>query len=333
MPNFKVVCTDYPVPYDFHIEKKILAKADANFYPRNCQTEKDVIEACWNADAVMTVYAPIGKNAIKTFERCRIIARYGVGVDNIDVNMATEKRIIVTNVSDYCIYEVASHTLALILCLNRKIVSLHSEATRKKNWNIEVAKPILRLEGQTLGLVGFGRIGQMVARLAKSLDLSLLAFDPYVRTDIPRLHDVEPVGLKDLLMCSDFVSIHAPLTPETRYMIAEPQLQMMKPSAFLINTARGAIIDESALYEALKNNWIAGVALDVLEEEPPREDNPLLQLSNVIITPHSASYSVQSYQEVRTKTATEVARVLCGRWPTALVNPEVKAKVRWRHNR
>lgn len=333
MPKFKVVCTDYPVPYDFHVEKEILAKAKADFHPRNCRTEKDVIEACWNADAVMTVYAPVGKNAIKTFDRCRIIARYGIGLDNIDVSMATEKGILVANVPDYCVYEVATHTLALMLCLNRKIMILHLDAIVNKNWNVQIAEPVFHLQGQTLGLVGFGKIAQAVTKMTKSFDLSILAFDPYIDSDIIRSYGAEPVKLEDLLVRSDFVSIHTPLTPETKYMITEPQLQMMKPSAFLINTARGGIVDESALYRALKSNWIAGAALDVLEEEPLRENNPLLQLSNVIFTPHSASYSLQSYQEVRTRTATEVARVLCGEWPTAIVNPEAKAKIWWQRDK
>jgi len=331
MKYFKVVVTDYPTQYDFQAEKESLAGIGAELYTFNSRTEEEVLDCCQDADAVMTVYAPVGRRVIEAFSRCRIIARYGIGVDSIDIPTATKRGIVVVNVPDYCTYEVALHAVSLILCLSRRILILHHEVTVRHNWDVAVARPVFRLKGQTLGLVGFGRIAQAVACLVKGFDLSILAFDPYVNHDVAEIRGVQLVELEDLLMRSDFVSIHAPLTAETKYLIRESELQKMRPTAFLINTARAAIVDQKALYQALKNGWIAGAGLDVLEEEPPKESNPLLSLDNVIITPHAASYSIQSYQEVRERAAQEVVRVLSGKWPRpiAFLNPEVKNRVWW----
>jgi len=331
MKHFKVVVTDYPTQYDFQLEKEILAVIGAELYTVDCRTEQEVLDCCQDADAVMTVYAPVGARAVGAFSRCRIIARYGVGVDNIDIPAATRRGIVVVNVPDYCMYEVALHTVSLVLCLSRRILILHHEVTVRHNWDVAAAKPVFRLKGQTLGLVGFGRIAQVVADLVKGFDLSILAFDPYVNRDVAEVRGVQLVELEDLLVRSDFVSVHAPLTAETKYLIGKSELQKMKPTAFLINTARAAIVDQKVLYQALKNGWIAGAGLDVLEEEPPKESNPLLSLDNVVITPHAASYSIQSYQEVRERATQEVVRVLSGKWPRpiAFLNPEVKNRVWW----
>ena len=331
MKNFKVVSTDYPTEYDFHIEKEILATVNAELYTFDCRTEEEVLDCCRDADAVMTVYAPVGRYAIEAFTRCKIIARYGVGVDNIDIATATKRGVVVANVPDYCAYEVALHTVSLMLCLSRKIIILDHDVKIEHNWDVLPAKPVFRLKGQTLGLIGFGRIAQTVADLVEGFDLFIIAFDPYVSKDVAEAHRVQLVQLEDLLWRSDFISIHTPLTPETKHLIGESRLRKMKSSVFLVNTARAAIIDQKALYRALKNRWIAGAGLDVLEEEPPKENDPLLRLDNVIITPHTASYSEQSYQEVRKRPSEEVVRVLSGGWPRpiAFLNPEVKNYVWW----
>jgi D-3-phosphoglycerate dehydrogenase len=225
----------------------------------------------------------------------------------------------VCNVPDYCIEEVSTHTLAFLLCLNRHIWS-QDKQVRTGGWSSRKRDLPLRLSGQVLGLVGLGKIGQAVARKAQGLGLRVLGYDPYINQEITRKLDVELLSLEDMLRHSDYVSLHCPLTDETHHLIGTAQLELMKSSAFLINMARGPVVDQTALYQALVQQTIAGAALDVLEEEPPSPDEPMLQLENVIFTPHTSSVTTESMVQLRRDTARNAATVLLGKIPRWVVN-------------
>ena len=314
----KIVITDCDHP-SVEIEREILSEIDPEFVLAHCNTEEEVIEVAKDADGIINQYAPITRKVIESLKKCKVIARYGVGVDNIDVEAATEHGIIVANVPDYCVDEVSTHAMALILACARGITLLDRKR-REKKWDFTLAKPLFRTQGKTLGLFGLGRIARKVVQKASGFGLKVIAYDPYVsKVDI----EVKLVELSQLLTDSDFVSIHVPLTAETRHSFGENELKKMKKTAYLINTSRGSIIDEKALYQALKNRWIAGAALDVMEKEPPDWNSSLLQLDNLIITPHISFYSEESYVELKTKVAQAVLSVLKGELPRAIVNPQV----------
>jgi len=317
----KVVITDCD-HLSVEIERKVLNQIKPEFVLAYCNTEDEVIEAAQDADGIINQYAPITRRVIESLKRCKVIARYGVGVDNINVEAATEYGIIVANVPDYCVDEVSTHTMALILACARGITLLNGKI-REKIWDFTLAKPLFRTKGKTLGLFGLGKIARAVAQKASGFGFKIIAYDPYVsRID----GGIELVEFSKLLSDSDFVSIHSPLTDETRHSFGENELKAMKKTAFLINTARGPIVDEKALYQALKKRWIAGAALDVMEKEPPDWENPLPKLDNLIITPHISFYSEESYVELKTKTTKAVLAVLKGGLPRAMVNPKVIKK-------
>ncbi len=319
--SFKIVITDCDHP-SVDIEKKILGKINSEPILEFCRTEDDVIERAFDADAIINQYAPFTRKVIKSLRKCKVISRYGVGVDSIDLKAATEYNIIVANVPDYCVDEVSTHAFSLILSCARAITMLDREV-RGEKWNFTLAKPLYRTQGKIIGLFGLGRIARMLARKATSFGFKIIAYDPFVLdTD----SCVELVALEHLLYESDFLSIHAPLTDKTKHIIGEKELMMMKNSAYLINTSRGSLVDEKALYVALKEKRIAGAALDVMENEPPDWDNPLLSLENIIITPHISFYSEESYAELKTKTAEAVLSVLTGNKPRSIVNPMVLKK-------
>jgi len=287
-----------------------------------CNTEDEVIEAAKDADGILNQYAPITRRVMESLKRCKVIARYGVGVDNIDVEAATEQGIIIANVPDYCIDEVSTHTMALILACARGITLLDRKI-REKKWDFTLAKPLFRTQGKVLGLFGLGRIAKMVAQKASRFGFKIIAYDPYIsKVD----EDIKLVEFSKLLSDSDFVSLHAPLTQETRHSFGESELKAMKKTAYLINTSRGPLLNEKALYQALREKWIAGAALDVMEKEPPEWENPLLKLNNLIVTPHISFYSEESYVELKTKIAKVVLAVLKGELPSAIVNPQVVNK-------
>jgi len=317
----KVVITDCDHP-SVEIERTILNEIDLEFILSHCTTEDEVIETARDADGIINQYAPITRRVIESLKRCKVIARYGVGVDNIDVEAATEYGIIVANVPDYCVDEVSTHTMALILDCARGMTLLDRKI-RDKKWDFTLAKPLFRTEGKTLGLFGLGRIARMVAQKASGFSFKVIAYDPYVS----KVNSgVKMVELSQLLSDSDFLSIHVPLTVETKHSFGENELKAMKKTAYLINTSRGPIIDERNLYVALIERWIAGAALDVMEKEPPDWKEPLLKLDNIIITPHISFYSEESYVEVKTKVAESVRSVLKGELPRAMVNPQVIKK-------
>ncbi|MFQ6066034.1 MAG: C-terminal binding protein [bacterium] len=316
--RMKVVVTDYDYP-SLDLERKVLEEIDPEFVGAHCITEEEVIAAAEDADGLLNQYAPLTRRVIKSLDRCKVICRYGVGVDNIDVEAATERGIIVANVPDYCVDEVSTHAIALILACARK-VAYFSTTVKKGKWDFTLGKPLFRSHGRVLGLFGLGRIGGAVARKARGFNFRIIAYDPYISEINEKF---ELVSFCKLLSNSDFLSIHAPLTPETKHSFGKAEFKAMKRDAYLINTARGAIVDEFALYRALKEGWIAGAALDVMEKEPPDLKNPLLKLDNVIITPHVSYYSEESYAELKTKAAQAVLDVLKGELPQAIVNPQV----------
>jgi D-3-phosphoglycerate dehydrogenase len=287
-------------------------------------TEEDVVAAGRDADALIVQYAPLPEATIARLPRCRVIARYGIGVDNIDVDAASARGIWVANVPGFCATELAEHTLAMILSFARRLGRL-DHSVRRGQWDtISVMGPSRRLSELTLGLVGFGRVGREVARRARAFGMRVLATAPRTTAATMSDHGVEKVELDDLLRQSDFVSLHLPLAPETRHLIDARRLSLMKPAAYLINTARGAIVDEAALIAALRAGQIAGAGLDVLEREPPAPDSPLLGLENVILTPHAAYYSDDSLARLQSSVAEEVVRVLRGERPRSPVNPDVR---------
>jgi len=315
----KVVITDCDHP-SVEIEKAILSEIDSEFVLAYCNTEDEVIEVAQDAGGIINQYAPITRRVIKSLKKCKVIARYGVGVDNIDIEAATEYGIIVANVPDYCVDEVSTHTMALILACARG-VTLLDRKIRDKRWDFTLAKPLFRTKGKTLGLFGLGRIAKMVAQKASGFGFKIIAYDPYI-SKVNR--EIKLVKFPQLLSDSDFISIHTPLTDKTRHSFGENELRAMKKTAYLINTARGPIVDEEALYKTLEKGWIAGAALDVMEKEPPDWEKLLPKLDNLIITPHISFYSEESYVELKTKTAKAVLSVLKGGLPRAMVNSSSK---------
>lgn len=325
--KWKVVVTDWEYA-DLRYEEQVLESEMITLVPAQCRTEEDVIAACRDADALINQYAPISRRVMENLENCKVITRYGVGVNTVDLQAATEKAICVANVPDYCMDEVADHALALILAWTRKIVVAH-QAIQKGVWDFKVTQPIARLRGRTLGLVGFGKIPQALAQKVKPLGLGVIAYDPYVSEAVAAEKGVTLVALDELCACADIVSVHAPLSKSTQGLIGAKQFAAMKKETIIINTSRGPVIDEQALIEALQTGKIAGAALDVVEHEPIRPDNPLLAMENVILTPHVAWYSEEAAAEMRAKAAMGVVDVLLhGEYPKYLVNKEVKERVR-----
>jgi D-3-phosphoglycerate dehydrogenase len=322
--SFIVAVTDY-VFSSFEPERAVLGPLGVELRPRQCRSEDEIIALAHDADAVLNCYAKMPARVIEVLKRCRIIARYGIGVDNVDLAAATKARILVTNVPDYCVDEVSDHALALLLALARRIAAADA-AVKAGAWDVGAHAGIRRLRGRTLGLLGFGKIARALASKAQPLGMKVIVYDPYLAPEEIARHGAEAAGLEALLARADVVSIHAPLSPETRNLIGERELRRMKPAAFLINTSRGGIVDEQALAAALKENRLGGAALDVLGVEPPPEDHPLRRAPNIILTPHLAFYSRESVIELQTKAAEEVARALKGEPPRSPLNREVLAR-------
>jgi len=326
LAKWKVVITDYNYP-DLSIEEKELARWNAQVVPAQCRTPEEVLAVARDADAIISQYAPITREVIYGLNNCKAIGRYGIGVDNIDVQAATERGIAVINVPSYCEEEVSDHTMALLLAWARRIVHYATEI-RQGTWDWKTGRPIHRLRGQTLGLLGFGKIARLVAKKAKAFGLQVIAYDPYLPDEIFSKEEVERVSLEDLLTRSDFLSIHVPLTESTRHLINRETIAKMKPTACLINTSRGGVVDEQALIWALQEGRLAGACLDVLDSEPPQKENLLLTMPQVILSPHVAWYSEESQRELRTKVANDVGRALNRQLPIGLVNRELAALFR-----
>jgi D-3-phosphoglycerate dehydrogenase len=287
-----------------------------------CRSEGEVISAAKEADALLVQYAPITRRVIDSLTKCRVIARYGIGVDMIDLDAATDRGIPVVNVPEYCVEEVSDHTLALMLAACRKIPLLHGSVA-EGHWDFSVAAPVLRIRDLTVGLAAFGKIARRVAEKLRGFGCSIIAYDPYADPREALALGVELVELQTLLKESDIISIHAPLTEQTRHLFDREAFARMKSTSWIVNTSRGGVIDESALEHALDEGSIAGAALDVLEAEPISKNNPLIGRDNVLLTPHSAFYSAASLLELQILTARGAAQVLRGEKPDYLVNREV----------
>jgi len=316
-----VVVTDHVFP-DLEVERQLLAAAGHELrYEGPAVTPDEVRAATAGADAVLNCYAPIPAEVIEGLTECRVIARYGIGLDTIDIPAASARGIFVTNVPDYCIDEVSDHALALILSLVRGIARF-DRSVRAGGWDPMAARPLHRLGGRTLGLVGYGRIARRLAEKAASIGYRIVATDPYVPDRSIAADGAEPRDLEGLLAGSDVVSIHVPLVPETRHLIGAPELALMRPGAILVNTARGPLADTGALLEALEAGGLGGAGLDVLETEPPPPDHPLRERADVVLTPHAAFYSEEAVAELQRKAAEQVVAALGGEVPPYAVNAD-----------
>jgi D-3-phosphoglycerate dehydrogenase len=320
----KVLIADYDFG-DVDIEAEIIEEAGFELVAAQCKSEEEVIEEGREADGVITQYAPVGARAIDAFERCKVIARYGTGVDIVDVAAATRRGIQVTNApNDWCADEVADHAVALFLAAARKL-GQYDRATRAGEWRWQTGQPIGRLRGKVFGLLSFGFIARNIAEKVKNFGMKVWAHDPFMKDEALLQAGVRPASLDQLIEGSDYLVIQSPLTAETRGLFGEDTLRRMKRNAILVNTARGPIVSDRALYRALTEGWIAGAAVDDLEEEPAkvrdwRPNNPLFTLDNFIITPHAAYYSEEAIYTVRHIAAEEVVRVLSGQLPLSPVN-------------
>lgn len=328
MSRFRVLITDYAWP-TLDIERRLLDEVDAELIAVEPGEPDALIEPARDVDAILTCWRQIPPAALDGATRCRIVSRYGIGLDNIPVDRATELGMVVTNVPDFCLEEVAEHTLALIFACARRIVPF-ANATRRGEWSLVNAPGLPRLSQQTLGLVGYGNIARTLALKAHALGMKVIAYTPRLAPDALAPWGRATNDLHELLAAADYVSLHVPLTDATRGIINAAALRQMKPSAYLINTARGAVVDETALHQALTQGWIAGAALDVMQSEPPPPDHPLLALDNVIATPHAAFYSEPALVDLATKAAHHVVQALRGQTPDNIVNPSVLAQANCR---
>jgi D-3-phosphoglycerate dehydrogenase len=306
MSQFKVVITDFGDP-DYSLEAEVFKTSglDIELVRLQARTPEELFPTAADAHGLLVQWVKITPQVMDRLSRCKVISRYGIGVDMVDLPAATQHGILVCNVPDYCIEEVSTHTMAFILALNRHTL-LHNAYVHSGKWGGVPGGAPARLAGQVLGIVGLGNIGREVARKAGGMGLKLLGYDPYLSPARAATLGIELTGLADLLRRADYVS--------------EAQLALMKPSAYLINMARGPVVDQPALTQALASGVIKGAALDVLEQEPPAVDDPLFKMDNVIITPHVASWTTEAVEQLRRDAARNVITVLRGELPKAIIN-------------
>lgn len=327
----KIVITDCDHGF-FDPEEQAISASPHELVIADCRTAADVIAVASDADALICQYVPITRSLLESLPNCKIVGRYGMGVDNIDIAAATDLGVKVLNAPFFCIQEVATHTLALILDVSRKITLLNQRLKSDPEgfmagWGGRMSQleGIERLsDGRILGIVGFGKIGSLVTRGAQALGFEVIAHDLMVPQEIMALDRVRKCTKEELLKSADIVSLHMPLSEETNKFIGSAELALMKESAYLINTSRGPLVDEESLIQALSGGQIAGAALDVLETEPFRVDHPFMNMENVILTPHIAFYSRTSINELKRQIAQHVANALSGSSDYFTVNPEVK---------
>ena len=314
---FKVVVTDYTYE-NLDIERKILARPDIELKDYQYRDAAHVKEITADCDVLVTQYADINREVIENLAHCRMIIRYAIGVDNIDLAAASERGIPVVNVPDYGIDEVSTYAVTLLLCAARKIPQT-IDMIRRAEWNYAITKPMYRTAGKTVGLIGFGRIPRAVAKKLSGFDMQILAYDPFVSEESAKELGVKLVSFEELVCQSDYISVHCPLTAQTHHIVNEDVLRAMKKTAFLINTSRGATVDTEALYRACRDE-IAGAAIDVTEQEPLPAGSPLRTLNNLIITPHIAWYTEEAIATLKEKLAQEIIRVYEGGQPVNIVN-------------
>lgn len=324
MARYKVFVTDTLWP-DLEIEREILTEAGAEVILSTCHTPREICVEGRDCDAVIVNQNPMTRENLAILEKCKILVRLGVGVNEVDVEAATDQGIIVCNVPDYCQSETADHTMALVLGISRKMHILCGQ-TKNGGWDSSVASNVPRNYGKIFAILGCGNTGRMVAERAQAFGMRVIAHDPYIPDSIFKSNDIKKYdSVEELLSVADFVSLHLPLTPNTREIINAKTLACMKPTAYLINISRGALINEDDLYDALVNERIAGAGLDVLCMEPPVGINKLAALENVIVTPRAAWISEEALPELRTKSAQEIALFFKGQTPCYVVNKAVLA--------
>jgi D-3-phosphoglycerate dehydrogenase / 2-oxoglutarate reductase len=305
-----IAITDSPFP-SLEPAQKALARLDPQYRMAKSPSADDILAVARDADAILVTYAKLPGELLRQLTRCKAIGRFGLGVDNIDLAAAKALGIAINYVPDYCLREVSDHAMALLLALARKVTRANT-LVQSGRWEVPPLVPLRRLEGQVLGLVGFGNIPRALAPKAKAFGFKVLAHDPYVAKETLSAAGVDGVSFDDLLARADFISVHAPLLPATRGLMNAAAFAKMKKGAYVINTARGPLVDEGALIAALDSGHLGGAALDVVASEPLPKDSPLLNRNNVILTPHTAFYSVEALEELQTKCASDVARVLLG---------------------
>jgi D-3-phosphoglycerate dehydrogenase len=322
-----VLVTDYTWP-SVEPEAEVLAASGARLLVAETGEEDELVRLVPEADAILTCFAKVTDRVIAAGERVQVIGRYGIGVDNIDIAEATRRAIPVTNVPAYCLDEVAEHVLAMMLAHARSLLA-YERALREGDWSLARGAPIHRVSGSTLGIIGYGKIGQCLGAKARGLGLRTIAYDPMLSDDQISANGAEPATLTVLAADADFVSVHVPLTPDTRDLVDEAFLRSMKPTVFVVNTARGGIINQDALARALEEGWIAGAGIDVFEPERLPAGHPLLAQETLIATPHVAFYSEESIRVLEVMAAENVAAILDGRRPASVVNPEVLDDPKW----
>lgn len=322
----KLVITDYVEP-DLDWEKEKFKEMNVNysFYQMKNASPDELLKKIADADIIIVNMAKITRKVLSQLEKCKLIIRHGVGYDNVDIASASEFNIVVANVPDYCSAEVAEQASMLLLLTYRKFVQQTESVAlsiNKREWNISPVPSVKRLAGKSAGIIGCGRIGQRVLRIMQALDLKVLVHDPYLKRERLIKLGISNSSLKEVLTQSDLISIHCTLNSKTFHMIGEKELRMMKPTAVIVNTARGGIIEVEALAKACKQKWIAGAAMDVFEHEPPQESFPLIGLKNVILTPHISWYSEDAAWDIRKKIVEDVWRFVRGQMPRFPLNLE-----------
>ncbi len=313
-----LVCVSDTRHASYEIEKEILGQADAELRLCDCVTEEDVVRECAEADAVLLDMAPMTARAVQGLKRCKVINRYGVGYDNVDIEACTVKEIQVTNVPDYCAEDVSDHALALIMTCLRQ-TALRDRLVRQGEWNIQCTS--FRLRGKVLGVLGFGRIARALVKKTSGFGFSqVLVYDPYVSAEVCETQGAKKAELEEVLRQCDFLSLHMPVTPDTTKLINRETLALMKPTAILVNTGRGPLVDDEALTEALKNHRLLYAGLDTHWTEPLPGDSPYRELDNVVLTDHTAYSTKEAVEELKIKSARNVAAVLQGEKPIYPVN-------------
>lgn len=318
MSAFKVLFTD-TIHKDLEIEREIVEKAGGEFFFGADKSEEEFLELVEVADAIVTVYTDINEKILLKAKNCKGVVRTGIGFNNIDIVKAGELGMYACNVPDYCFDEVSDHTIITGLTLGRKILKFDNRV-KAGNWSHDGMQPINAFRNQTFGLVGFGNIPKYVAKKVKAFGFNVIASDPYVKQEVADEYGVKLVTQDEVFAKSDYISLHAPLTEETKHTVNKDSIAKMKDGVIIINTSRGPLINEKDLYDALKSGKVAGAALDVMEVEPPDLSNPLLTLDNVIITPHAAFYTEESSIELRKKSFEEAVRIATGQIPKNIVN-------------
>jgi D-3-phosphoglycerate dehydrogenase len=321
MSKILVAIADTVFP-DWKPAEKVLADLNVELVRAENPEQDSILAVARNAEALFVTYAQITAEVIAGLENCKVIGRFGVGTDNIDSEAATKAGIVVTYAPLYCLDEVSDHAMTLLLSLARKI-PFSDSMVKSGRWEMPAVVPIRRFKGRTLGLVGIGNIAQAIVGKAQAFGIKTIAADPYAPDEVFAKNNTEKVELDELYARSDYISVHAPLTPETQNMFSTDAFGKMKSDALLINTSRGPLVDVDALAKALDAGEIGGAALDVMPQEPPAADNPLFGRDDVILTPHTGFYSEDALLDLQTTVASDVAAVLRGERPKFPVNPKV----------